>query len=110
MSTVPKVIFVHNDGSQRVIDAGLGDTVMATAVRNGVPGIVGECGGNRSCATCHVYVDADFMPLVGPPGDLEDDMLDLGVSDRRKGSRLSCQIPVSQQLDGLVVEIPPSQS
>jgi 2Fe-2S ferredoxin len=109
MSTVPKVIFVHNDGSQRVIDAGLGDTVMATAVRNGVPGIVGECGGNRSCATCHVYVDADFMPLVGPPGDLEDDMLDLGVSDRRDNSRLSCQIVLDERLEGISVTTPENQ-
>ena len=106
---MPKVIFVHNDGSQRVIDAGLGDTVMATAVRNGVPGIVGECGGNRSCATCHVYVDADFMPLVGPPGDLEDDMLDLGVSDRRDNSRLSCQIVLDERLEGICVTTPEDQ-
>ena len=106
---MPKVIFVHNDGSQRVIDAGLGDTVMATAVRNGVPGIVGECGGNRSCATCHVYVDADFMPLVGPPGDLEDDMLDLGVSDRRDNSRLSCQIVLDERLEGISVTTPEDQ-
>ena len=106
---MPKVIFVHNDGSQRVIDAGLGDTVMATAVRNGVPGIVGECGGNRSCATCHVYVDADFMPLVGPPGDLEDDMLDLGVSDRRDNSRLSCQIVLDGRLEGICVTTPEDQ-
>ena len=106
---MPKVIFVHNDGSQRVIDAGLGDTVMATAVRNGVPGIVGECGGNRSCATCHVYVDADFMPLVGSPGDLEDDMLDLGVSDRRDNSRLSCQIVLDERLEGISVTTPEDQ-
>ena len=106
---MPKVIFVHNDGSQRVIDAGLGDTVMATAVRNGVPGIVGECGGNRSCATCHVYVDAAFMPLVGPPGDLEDDMLDLGVSDRRDNSRLSCQIVLDERLEGISVTTPEDQ-
>ena len=106
---MPKVTFVHNDGSQRVIDAGLGDTVMATAVRNGVPGIVGECGGNRSCATCHVYVDAEFMPLVGPPGDLEDDMLDLGVSDRRVNSRLSCQIVLDERLEGICVTTPEDQ-
>ena len=106
---MPKVIFVHNDGTRRILDADLGDTVMATAVRNGVPGIVGECGGNRSCATCHVYVDEGFMPLVGPPGDLEDDILDLGVSDRRGNSRLSCQIVLDQRLEGIRVTTPELQ-
>ncbi len=106
---MPKVIYVSASGERRVVDAGVGDSVMLTAVRNGVPGIVGECGGNRSCATCHVWVADDFLDLVGPAEDLEDDMLDLGVSDRRAGSRLSCQIPVSEELDGLVVHVPPSQ-
>lgn len=82
---------------------------MATAVKNGVPGIVGECGGNLSCATCHVYVDEDFLTRVGPPGDLEDDMLDLGVADRRATSRLSCQIKVAEALEGLIVECPEEQ-
>lgn len=106
---MPKVIFVALDGSRRTIDAAVGDSVMATAVRNGVPGIVGECGGNLSCATCHVYVDEEFMALVGAPGDLEDDMLDLGVSDRRSTSRLSCQIKVTEALDGISVDVPEEQ-
>ena len=106
---MPKVTFVALGGSRRTIDAAIGDSVMATAVKNGVPGIVGECGGNLSCATCHVYVDEDFMTLVGPPNDLEDDMLDLAVSDRRTTSRLSCQIRVTGALDGLTVESPEEQ-
>lgn len=106
---MPKVTFVAVDGSQQTIDATAGDSVMAIAVRNGVPGIVGECGGNRSCATCHVYVDEDYRDLVGPPGDLEDDMLDLAVSERRETSRLSCQITVTEALDGLVVQTPSEQ-
>jgi ferredoxin, 2Fe-2S len=106
---VPKVIFVALDGSRRTIDAAVGDSVMATAVKNGVPGIVGECGGNLSCATCHVYVDGEFAALVGPPGDLEDDMLDLGASDRRTNSRLSCQIKLTDALDGVTVEVPEEQ-
>lgn len=106
---MPKVIFIALDGSRRTIDAVGGDSVMATAVKNGVPGIIGECGGNLSCATCHVYVDEDFFPLVGPPDDMEDDMLDLGVSDRRATSRLACQIKVREALDGLVVELPEEQ-
>ena len=83
---------------------------MAAAVRNGIPGIIGECGGNCSCATCHVYVDDDFSASVGGAGDMEDDLLDLGVAaDRRDTSRLSCQIPVTEDLDGLTVHVPAEQ-
>ncbi|MEO3856392.1 2Fe-2S iron-sulfur cluster-binding protein [Acrocarpospora sp. B8E8] len=106
---VPTVTFVSIDGSRHTANARVRESVMAAAVRNGVPGIIGECGGNASCATCHVYVGEAFMPLVGPPGDLEDDMLDLAVSDRRPTSRLSCQISVTEALDGLVVETPKEQ-
>ncbi|MFD7898837.1 MULTISPECIES: 2Fe-2S iron-sulfur cluster-binding protein [unclassified Streptomyces] len=106
---MPKVIFVGSAGSEHTVDATAGDSVMAAAVRNGVPGIVAECGGNCSCATCHVWVREEFAPLVGPPGEMEDDLLDMGVSDRRSTSRLSCQIRVTPELDGLTVDIPPVQ-
>jgi ferredoxin, 2Fe-2S len=106
---VPKVIFVDTAGVERPIEATVGDSVMETAVRNGVPGIIGECGGNCSCATCHVWVRDDFLPLVGAPGDMEEDLLDMGVSDRRDGSRLSCQLRVTAELDGLPVDVPPEQ-
>ena len=82
---------------------------QATAVKNGVPGIVGECGGNTSCATCHVWVREEFWPLVGEPGEMEEDLLDMGVSERRATSRLSCQVAVDDSLDGLTVDIPESQ-
>jgi 2Fe-2S ferredoxin len=104
-----KVIYVDAEGQEHAIDATVGESVMATAVRNGVPGIVGECGGNASCATCHVWVRAEYAALVGSPGEMEEDLLDLGVSDRRASSRLSCQIPVTPALDGLTVDIPPDQ-
>jgi 2Fe-2S ferredoxin len=106
---VPKVVYVNVSGERHTVDAVLGDSVMLTAVKNGVPGIIGECGGNRSCATCHVWVRDDFRAIVGPAEDLEDDLLDLGVSERRDGSRLSCQIEVTEDLDGLVVDVPPVQ-
>ncbi len=106
---MPKVTYVGEDGSEHAVSAVVGDSVMATAVKNGVPGIVGECGGNASCATCHVWVREEFMPLVGTPGDTEEDLLDLGVSDRRDTSRLSCQIPVTDALDGLTVDVPAEQ-
>ena len=106
---MPKVIYVGSAGDDSTIDATLGDSVMATAVKNGVRGIIGECGGNASCATCHVWVREEFLPLVGPPNEDEEDLLDMGVSDRRECSRLSCQIRVTEELDGLTVDIPPTQ-
>lgn len=106
---MPKVIYVATDGSQRTIDAAEGDSVMTAAVQNGVAGIIGECGGNCSCATCHVWVRDDFIDRVGSPGDLEDDLLDLAVAERRAGSRLGCQIRITEELDGLVLDIPPVQ-
>jgi len=106
---MPKVSYVGVDGSERVIDVPAGESVMTAAVQNGVPGIVGECGGNASCATCHVYVRDEHLPLLDEIGEMEEDLLDMGVSDRRDGSRLSCQIPMTPQLDGLVVDIPEEQ-
>lgn len=107
---MPKVIYVSSDGNRTTVDATAGDSVMVTATRNGVPGIIGECGGNCSCATCHVYVDEDFFDRVGPAGDMEDDLLDLGAAaERRPTSRLSCQIKLTDELDGLTVEIPEEQ-
>src|SRR3981189_646177 len=109
-STVPKVTFVAIDGSQRTLDAAVGESVMATAVKNGVSGIVGECGGNRSCATCHIYGAEVFLPLVGPPNDREGDLVDLAVSDRRRTSRLSCQVTGAEGFDGLRADTPEEQS
>lgn len=107
---MPKVVFITVGGAARIVDARTGESVMAVAVRSGIPGIIGECGGNCSCATCHVYVDKHSVDAVGPPGDMEDDLLDLGVADRRDTSRLSCQIAVTDDIDGLTVHIPESQS
>jgi len=106
---VPKLVFISMDGTPRVVDGTVGESVMKAAVQNGVPGIVAECGGNCSCATCHVWVAEEFIPAVGEPGDMEEDLLDLAVTERRPGSRLSCQIPVTDALDGITVEIPPDQ-
>jgi 2Fe-2S ferredoxin len=105
-TNVPKVVFLAQDGTEKEIDAVENETVMATAVKNGVRGIVGECGGNCTCATCHVYVHGDYLDLVGAPGDFEADMLDLATSDRQANSRLSCQIRVRAELDGLIVTLP----
>jgi 2Fe-2S ferredoxin len=106
---LPKVIYVRETGHEQAVEAAVGESIMSAAVKNGVPGIVGECGGNASCATCHVWVREEFLPLVGTPGDMEDDLLDLGVSERRPTSRLACQIQVTPGLDGVTVDIPPDQ-
>jgi ferredoxin, 2Fe-2S len=107
---LPKIIYVDTAGVERAIDATSGDSVMATAVKNGVPGIIGECGGNASCATCHVWVREEFFALVGEPHDMEDDLLDMGAAaERHSTSRLSCQIPVTDELDGFTVDVPPVQ-
>jgi ferredoxin, 2Fe-2S len=108
-ASVPTVIYVGTTGQEYTVDAVDGESVMATAVKNGVPGIIGECGGNASCATCHVWVRDEFVPLVGEPNDTEEDLLEMGVSDRREGSRLSCQIKMSDELDGLTVDIAPQE-
>jgi 2Fe-2S ferredoxin len=107
--SVPKVTYVGPDGQEQTVEAVDGESVMATAVKNGVPGIIGECGGNASCATCHVWVRDDYLDLVGEPGDMEEDLLEMGVSDRREGSRLSCQIKMSAELDGLTVDVAPQE-
>ena len=106
---MPEVIYVGGTGRQHPTEATLGESVMATAVKNGVPGIIGECGGNASCATCHVWVREEFWPLVGTPNDMEEDLLDMAVSERRDTSRLSCQVPMTAELDGLTVDIPTVQ-
>lgn len=101
---MPKVVYVQSDGAERVVEAADGESVMSAAVRTGVRGIVGECGGQLSCATCHVWVKDEFRDAVGGPGELESDMLDMGVSDFTEASRLGCQIKMCDELDGLVVE------
>ncbi|WP_322973713.1 2Fe-2S iron-sulfur cluster-binding protein [Actinacidiphila yanglinensis] len=103
------MIYIASSGDEYAVEAAAGDTVMAAAVRSGVPGIVAECGGNCSCATCHVWVDEAFAPLTGTVGEAEEDLLDMAVSERRPTSRLSCQIRITGELDGLTVEIPPEQ-
>lgn len=106
---MPKVVFISPSGEQSVVDATVGDSLMIAATQNGVDGIVAECGGNASCATCHVWVRDDFLSLVGEPQGMEEDLLEMAVTERRPGSRLSCQIPVTEEMDGLTVDIPPDQ-
>ena len=103
-----KITFIDSEGTVRTVEGEVGATVMETAIRNDVPGIVAECGGACACATCHVYVDEAWSETVGPPSSMEEDMLDFAF-DVRPTSRLSCQIKVTEALDGLVVTTPDRQ-
>jgi 2Fe-2S ferredoxin len=105
---MPKITYVDHDGTQRVVEAKVGSTVMETAIEHGVPGIVAECGGACACATCHVHVAPEWQERVGAPESMEEDMLDFAF-DVRPTSRLSCQIRVTEALDGLVVHTPERQ-
>jgi len=103
-----KITYIAFDGTRFEVEAENGSTVMENAVRNSVPGIEAECGGACACATCHVYVDEAWTDAVGQPEPMEEDMLDFAF-DVRPSSRLSCQIRVSDELDGLVVSVPERQ-
>jgi len=87
-----KVFYTQPDGSERILEATPGDSIMRTAVRNGVSGIVGQCGGSLPCATCHVFVDDRDAGDFPPVSEDEDDMLDVAATDREDNSRLSCQL------------------
>jgi len=104
-----KIIFIGRDGTRYDLDAENGATVMETAIKSGVPGIEAECGGACACATCHVYVDDAWAEKSGAPEPMEEDMLDFAY-DVRPTSRLSCQIRVSDDLDGLTVTVPKRQA
>lgn len=104
-----KVTYVAHDGTEATIEAEDGDSVMHTAVSNDVDGIVGECGGSMMCATCHCYVDEAWADRAGARADGEDDMLEGAASEVTARSRLSCQIRLNPELDGLVVHLPEEQ-
>ncbi|WAJ30673.1 2Fe-2S iron-sulfur cluster-binding protein [Antarcticirhabdus aurantiaca] len=104
-----KLTFIAFDGTRFDIDAPNGSTAMENAIRNDVPGIDAECGGACACATCHVYVDEAWREIVGDPEPMEEDMLDFAF-DVRPNSRLSCQIRISDKLDGLVLSVPERQA
>jgi 2Fe-2S ferredoxin len=105
---MPKITYIDQEGNARTVDAVLGATVMETAINNDIPGILATCGGSCSCATCHVYVDDQWLGRLPPPQLEESDMLDT-AHDLQDNSRLSCQIVVTADLDGLTVTTPPRQ-
>ncbi|MGC6471615.1 MAG: 2Fe-2S iron-sulfur cluster-binding protein [Parvibaculales bacterium] len=105
---MPKITFVEQDGTEHIHEGDVGMTVMEVAIKNSVPGIDADCGGACACATCHVYVDAGWTEKVGGPIDMEEDMLDFAF-EVQDNSRLSCQIKVTDELDGLKLTLPAQQ-
>ena len=103
-----KITFITHDGEEHEVEGENGNSVMNAAIDNLVPGIDADCGGECSCATCHVVVADGWWDKVGGPSDREESMLDLNP-EREPHSRLSCQIPVTDELDGLVVNVPEFQ-
>lgn len=104
-----KIIFETAQGERREIDARIGDTLMFSAVSNGIAGIIGECGGAAMCATCHLYLDPSFITVATPKQDIEADMLECAASEVTDLSRLGCQVKVTQELEGMVVRLPERQ-
>jgi len=105
---MPKILFIEHNGKEHVVEAEDGKSVMQCAVENMVPGIVGDCGGACSCATCHGYIDAAWESKVDAKGENEEMMLE-GALHVEPNSRLCCQITMKAELDGLVVRLPSSQ-
>ncbi|NOJ50593.1 2Fe-2S iron-sulfur cluster-binding protein [Bradyrhizobium archetypum] len=106
---MPSITFIHPDGRQQQIEAGDGESAMQAATRNDVSGILAECGGNAMCATCHVYVAEEWLARLPAMSDDEDALLDGAAAERRPSSRLSCQIKLAVDLDGLVLNLPDRQ-
>ncbi len=105
---MPKVFYTQPDGTERVVEGDPGSSVMLTAVRNGVSGIVGQCGGVLSCATCHVFLAEDELDAYPGPSEDEDEMLDCAATEREDNSRLSCQLVLVEGRD-VHVTIPDEQ-
>ncbi|MBX2867983.1 MAG: 2Fe-2S iron-sulfur cluster binding domain-containing protein [Acidiferrobacterales bacterium] len=105
---MPTIHYVLHDGTRHSIDAPIGDSVMLVALRNDFEGILAECGGACSCATCHVHIDPEWVNKLPEMDDLEQEMLDFAenVDDT---SRLSCQLKITDEMDGLIVNVPESQ-
>jgi 2Fe-2S ferredoxin len=106
---MPVIVFRLKDGAETKVEAAIGDTVMNVAVNEGIRGLLADCGGSCSCATCHVYVGEAFLDLVPPISEMEEELLTGVAAERKPGSRLSCQLPINAASDGLIIEIPDRQ-
>jgi 2Fe-2S ferredoxin len=106
---MPKITFIEHSGQEHCVEAEVGQSVMQAATNNMIAGIMADCGGNCSCATCHVYIDPAWLDQVAAANSNEKEMLECALYTQ-ENSRLSCQIPITPQLDGLVVRLPESQT
>ena len=106
---MPKITYLDNKGKSKTIDVENGLTVMEGAIQNDIPGIDADCGGSMACATCHVYVEEKWLDKLPKPEEAEVDMIDMAF-EPKKNSRLSCQLIVSDEFDGLKVTTPKKQS
>ena len=105
---MPKITYIEHSGTQHTVDVAVGLTVMEGAVNNNIPGIDADCGGACACSTCHVYVNPDWVAKLPIREDMEVDMLDFAFEPNER-SRLTCQVKVTPELDGLVVQMPEKQ-
>lgn len=106
---MPKVTYMSPAGASHEVDVPVGTTVMQGAVKNGIDGIVAECGGVCMCSTCHVFVEESFLDKLPPAQDTEEAVLEIAAEERQPNSRLSCQIKMTDALDGLIVHLPKRQ-
>ena len=106
---MPKITYIDSTGNQKTIDVAIGLSVMEGAIQNNVPGIDADCGGSMACATCHVYVEEKWLNKLPKAEDAEVDMIDMAY-EPKKNSRLSCQLIVSDELDGLIITTPSKQT
>ena len=109
LNIMPKITYKDNQGNSKTIEVENGLSVMEGAIQNNIPGIDADCGGSMACATCHVYVEEKWLNKLIKPEESEEDMIDMAF-EPKKNSRLSCQLIVADELDGLVVTTPEKQS
>lgn len=106
---MPLITYRSSNGIDDVVEVGLTTTLMRGAKQNSVDGIEAQCGGAAQCGTCHVYIETEHHPLLPPMDEVEDDVLEGTACPRRATSRLSCQLPVTEEMEGLVVHLPEAQ-
>ena len=105
---MPKLIFIDATGAVHEVDAEIGVSVMDAAIKAGVPGIEARCGGSCICATCHSYIDARWLAQLAAPDEIEEAMLEC-TPEPKSNSRLTCQLPVTEELEGMIIQVPESQ-
>lgn len=105
-----KITFIENNGTEHSLDVEPGDSVMEVAIQNNIDGIDAECGGSCMCATCHCFIDETFLNKLPEADETENDLLDCTSESRQSNSRLSCQLELTTEMDGLIVRLPATQS